>query len=58
MCDDLDLLKTQSKATLSLSPHTLLEVREELKFFAAARLEENFCQLGEPQLKHAFDMLA
>lgn len=58
MCDDLDLLRTQSKATLSLSPHTLLEVREELKFFAAARLEENLCQSGEPQLKHAYDMLA
>lgn len=48
MCDDLDLLKTQSKITLSLLPHTLLEVREEINFAAAARLKEIIGQLGNP----------
>jgi hypothetical protein len=52
MCDGLNLLKTQTKITPSVViPHTLLEVREEFKFVAAARVKENLCQLGEPKPK-------
>jgi len=54
MCDGLDLLKTQTKITLSLViPHTLLEVREEFNFVVAARVKENLFQLGETKPKHA-----